>query len=76
MDALLLTLVMVALMVIALAVVARWWPRSSHLGGYRARSGGKGDAEPPVREDDDAHWQWTADPPAPGRTPEKPPEHR
>ena len=60
-EALLLTVGMVALMVLVLALVARFWPRSSGLGGYRARGGAEDGHEPPVREDDDTHWNWTDD---------------
>jgi hypothetical protein len=59
-EALLLTAGMLGAMVVALALIARFWPRSSHLGGYRVR-GGAEDGAPPVREDDDAHWSWTRD---------------
>jgi hypothetical protein len=63
MEALAATLAVVLLMVGALALVARTWPRSSRLGGYRARGedgstpaeGTPGDVR---REDDDAHWDW------------------
>ena len=59
MEALLLTIAMAALMVVVLALVARSWPRSSGLGGYRTRTPAAGDPRPPVREDDDAQWNWT-----------------
>jgi hypothetical protein len=60
-EALLLTLAMVALMVLVLALVGRFWPRSSGLGGYRAKGGAEGGTEPPVREDDDTRWSWGND---------------
>ncbi len=39
MDALLLTVGVIGLMVLALVVLGRTWPRSSGLGGYRAGRG-------------------------------------
>lgn len=61
MEALLLTAGMVALMVLVLAIVGRFWPRSSGLGGYRARGDAR-NGQPPVRDDDDdGHWRWTTD---------------
>ena len=64
--AVLLTFGLLALMGLAIIVLGRGWPRSSRLGGYRARSH---DAEPgssagdqergaAIREDDDARWRW------------------
>jgi hypothetical protein len=63
MEALAATLAVVLLMVGALALMARTWPRSSRLGGYRARAkdgSAATDETPGVagREDDDAHWNW------------------
>jgi hypothetical protein len=66
MEALAFTVILVILMLAALAVLARSWPRSSSFGGYRARSRDdspagldrseeRGEA---IREDDDLHWQW------------------
>jgi len=69
-DAVLLTIAMAGLMVLVLGLVARSWPRSSRLGGYRASGDASGPGEPPVREDDDARWQWKRDerrPDPPGR---------
>ena len=68
MEAVLATLAVVLLMVGALTLLARSWPRSSRLGGYRAWTRGgspdrpaqdqeRGDA---VREDDDVRWHWGA----------------
>jgi hypothetical protein len=59
MEALLLTIAMLGLMVVALALVARFWPRSSSRTGYRI-SGQDSQArdEPTAPEDDDAHWNW------------------
>ncbi len=65
MDALLLTAVVIGLMIGALVLLGRTWPRSSRLGGYRAGRGagheaGSGpDADAGVPEDDDAHWRWS-----------------
>lgn len=61
-----LTALMILLMLAALVLLARGWPTSSRLGGYRARMRGgtrddvvrtpeRGEA---IREDDDAHWRW------------------
>jgi hypothetical protein len=63
MEALAATLAVVLLMVGALALMARTWPRSSRLGGYRARGkdGSSATDEMPGdarREDDDARWNW------------------
>ena len=63
MEALVATLAVVLLMIGALALVAKTWPRSSRLGGYRAREqdGSTATDETPrdtQREDDDAHWNW------------------
>jgi hypothetical protein len=63
MEGLVFTLVVVALMVVAIVVLGRSWPRSSRIGGYRAKRDGGAPAasgEPPVREDDDAGWNWAA----------------
>ena len=66
MEGLIATLLVVTLMGGALIVLARGWPRSSRLGGYRARTA-RGSAGSPareqeqgvaMREDDDARWQW------------------
>ena len=65
MDALLMTAVLIGLMIGALVLLGRTWPRSSRLGGYRAgrgaghEAGGDRDADAGVPEDDDAHWRWS-----------------
>lgn len=67
MDAWLATLAVVGLMVLALVLLARTWPRSSRGGGYRAgrgaghAAGSDAAAEPPAPEDDDVHWSWPED---------------
>jgi hypothetical protein len=73
MDALLMTAAVIGLMIGALVLLGRTWPRSSRLGGYRAgrgagHEGGGGDAgaDAGVPEDDDAHWRWTSPGPGPG----------
>jgi len=73
MDALLMTAALIGLMIGALVLLGRTWPRSSRLGGYRAGRGagheaGDGDAgaEAGVPEDDDAHWRWSDPDPDPG----------
>jgi hypothetical protein len=75
MDALLMTAALVGLMIAALVLLGRTWPRSSRLGGYRAGrgaghdTGGGPDAGAPevgAPEDDDAHWRWTDPGPGPG----------
>jgi hypothetical protein len=68
MEALLFTLGVVVVMVLVLALLARSWPRTSGLGGYRAGRGAGHDAGASstdagaeaggVQEDDDARWQW------------------
>jgi hypothetical protein len=62
-EALAATLVLILVMAIAIALLGRSWPRSSRLGGYRARGGDEptaGDQErgSAEREDDDTHWKW------------------
>ena len=65
MEALLLTLGVILLMVGTLVLLARTWPRSSRLGGFRAGRGagreaeGGSDTDATVPEDDDAHWRWS-----------------
>jgi hypothetical protein len=72
MDALLMTAALIGLMILALVVLGRTWPRSSRLGGYRAgrgaghETGGDPGADAGVPEDDDAHWRWTDPGPGPG----------
>jgi hypothetical protein len=59
MQAVLLTLAMLGLMAGALVVLARFWPRSSRLTGYRiSRRDAAAGEVPPVPEDDDARWRW------------------
>ena len=64
MEALLFTIALLAVVAGALVVLARSWPRSSRLGGYRAgRGAGRDEAggqagEDHVAEDDDVHWRW------------------
>ena len=59
------TAAVIGLMVGALVLLARTWPRSSRLGGYRAgrgagREAGDGrDADAGVPEDDEAPWRWS-----------------
>ena len=64
MEGLALTLLLVIGMIAAIVLLGRSWPRSSRLGGYRAKRDG-GDPtvpdEAPVREDDDARWNWSSD---------------
>ncbi|HYO44867.1 MAG TPA: hypothetical protein VES19_16840 [Candidatus Limnocylindrales bacterium] len=75
----LLTIGMLGLMVAAIAVLGRTWPRSSRVGGYRAGRGlgaatgaGAGpDAEasdppPHVPEEDGSPWRWPGGPDTPG----------
>ena len=66
MEAALFTTVLLVLMGVALIVLGRGWPRTSRLGGYRARTrGGAGSSAAReqergtvIREDDDARWRW------------------
>jgi hypothetical protein len=68
MEAVLATLAVVLLMIGALALLARSWPRSSHLGGYRAWTHAGSPDRPAqaqergdiAREDDDVRWHWVA----------------
>jgi len=62
-EGLLLTVVLAFVMLAAIVLLGRSWPRSSRIGGYRARrdGGAPAAAEPPVREDDDVRWDWTGD---------------
>ena len=65
MEAVLFTVVMLGLMSLALVLLARVWPRSSRLTGYRiSRRDASAGEEPPVPEEDDARWRWKGDPPA------------
>jgi hypothetical protein len=65
MEALLATVLLLLIMGAALLLLARGWPRSSRLGGYRARTQGRDaptaadeEAGRANREDDDVHWHW------------------
>jgi hypothetical protein len=80
MEAIVATLLLGVLMIGALSLLARTWPRSSSLGGYAARSRGRKAADPglteergeAIREDDDLRWRWTGprdDPRGGGPTP-------
>ena len=66
MEAVLATLAVAALMLVALVLLAASWPRSSRLGGYRSWRGGResdarsDDTVGGTREDDDA-WRWRPD---------------
>ena len=64
MDALLTTVALLIVMVLALVLLSRAWVRSSRVGGYRAshRPDGIEDGAQ-VPEDDDARWQWDDDRP-------------
>jgi hypothetical protein len=72
MEALLMTAALVGLMIGALVLLGRSWPRSSRLGGFRAGRGAGHDsasgpdADAGAHEDDDAHWRWTDPGPGPG----------
>ena len=66
MEGLIATLLVAGLMAVALALLAKTWPRSSKLGGYRAGLRGRRDPESGdptgeggIPEDDDVHWRWT-----------------
>jgi hypothetical protein len=64
MEGLVLTFVLAIVMVAAIVLLGRSWPRSSRIGGYRARRDTGPPAapgEPPVREEDDVRWDWTGD---------------
>lgn len=66
MESILLTLLVFVLMGSALIILGRGWPRSSRLGGYRARSRDASATSPSreqetgqgIHEDDDARWSW------------------
>jgi hypothetical protein len=57
---------LIGLMVLALVVLGRTWPRSSRLGGFRAGRGAGHDTSGSPRdadargdqEDDDVRWDW------------------
>jgi hypothetical protein len=66
MVALLLTAVVIGLMIGALVLLGRTWPRSLRLGGYRAgraagheAEGGDAGADAGVPDHDGAHWRWS-----------------
>lgn len=66
MEAILITAALLVLMGTAVVLLGRTWPRSSRLGGYRARTRGGPAGSPArdqeqglaIREDDDARWRW------------------
>lgn len=66
MEAILATVIVIGLIVLGFAALARTWPRTSRLGGYRARTGDRGADHTALdeeqgqagREDDDARWHW------------------
>ena len=66
MEAILITAALLVLMATAVILLGRTWPRSSRLGGYRARTRDGSVATTPrddergevPREDDDARWRW------------------
>ncbi|MFN8629906.1 MAG: hypothetical protein U0838_06155 [Chloroflexota bacterium] len=61
MEALLLTVAMLGLMVLALALMARYWPRSSSRTGFHISGKDAPSGQPPAApEDDDARWRWKA----------------
>lgn len=66
MDAWLATVAVILVMIVAMVLLARSWPRSSRSGGYRAGRGAghgssaDGGAEPAPAEDDDTRWEWPA----------------
>ena len=58
-EALLATVALLIVVVLALVLLSRTWVRSSRLGGYRATHGPDGlERGPQVPEDDDARWHW------------------
>ena len=67
MEALLSTVALGLVIAGVLVVLARSWPRSSRLGGYRTRSAARpGERQPEAehrgeapREDDDVRWRWS-----------------
>jgi hypothetical protein len=64
MEGLVLTFVLAVVMVAAIVLLGRSWPRSSRIGGYRARrenGAPTAPVDPPVREEDDVRWDWTGD---------------
>lgn len=63
MEAVVLTLILVALILTALIVLARTWPHSSRYTGYRIRD--HDEPARPIREDDDAP-PWHVPPPGAG----------
>ncbi len=59
MEALLATAGLLVVVLLALTVLARTWPRSSHLGGYHVEHpGSDGESGPKVREEYEADWNW------------------
>jgi hypothetical protein len=73
-EALLATLALLLVIVGGLMLLARVWPRSSRLGGYRGWKGSGSDRPSAqaqergeaIREDDDGRWHWR-DPESPDR---------
>ncbi len=63
MEALLMTVGLIIVMVAALVLLGRTWPRSSRRTGFRvSRQDGSDPAAPesqrPAPEDDEVHWRW------------------
>lgn len=52
------TVAAIAVMSAALILLARLWPHSSRRTGYRISGADAPEGQPPVPEDDDAHWRW------------------
>ncbi len=66
MDALLTTVALLIVIVVALVLLSRAWVRSSRVGGYRASHRADGiEYGAQVPEDDDARWHWDDDHPRP-----------
>ena len=70
MEAVLATVALLSLLVLALVMLSRTWVRSSRLGGYRATHGtdertDEPEQGPQVPEDDDARWHWRDGTPKP-----------
>ncbi len=58
-EAALTTIALLLVIVLALVLVARYWPHSSRRTGYHiSRPDETPGEEPPVPEDDDARWRW------------------
>ena len=66
MEAVLATVALLSVLVLALVLLSRTWVRSSRLGGYRAtHATDEPEQGPQVPEDDDARWHWRDDAPKP-----------